>query len=179
MSLAKMGMLDVTLWDFDNIESHNISNQNFGQKLIGRNKAKAMASLIKRDTGFVYPSKGKWTGKKLSGLVFSCVDSMEVRKDLLHTMQEGMFIETRMGVYHGQIFSIDPQDKDQVAFWDSNWVGDDLIEEKSACGSSLTIGHTAQLLSSLADWQGVKYMKEEKLPRCITASVNPYTIIEQ
>jgi len=179
MSLAKMGMLLVTLWDFDNIESHNIPNQHFGIAQEGQHKAVAMAEHIKLATNIEYATKGKWKNQKLAGLVFSCVDSMQVRKSILRRTVEGMFIETRMGVFHGQVFSIDPQDKKQVEFWESNWVGDDVIEEKSACGSSLTIGATAQLLSSIATWQGIRYLREEKdIPRGITASVNPYTILE-
>jgi len=171
-------MLQVTLWDSDSIESHNIPNQAFGVKMIGRNKAKAMKSIVKRDTGLNYTAKGHWNGEKLGSLVFSCVDSMEVRKQILESMESGLFIEVRMGVYHGQVFTIDTSIEEERKFWHDNYVSDDLVEEKSACGTSLTIGNTANLLSSLAGWQAIKYMNNEKPPRCLTACVNSYAIIE-
>lgn len=171
-------MLQVTLWDSDIVESHNIPNQAFGVGQIGKNKAKAMRAIVKRDTGLVYNTHGHWDGEPLGNVVFSCVDSMKVRKRILDSMKSGLFIEIRMGVYHGQVFSIDTSIEEDRKFWHDNYVGDDVIEEKSACGTSLTIGNTANLLSSLAGWQLIKHMNDEKLVRCLTACVNPYTIQE-
>lgn len=171
-------MLNVTFWDSDSIESHNIPNQAFGIDQIGMNKAVAMSDIVKRDTGLEYQNRGHWKGQKLDGIVFSCVDNMKVRKRLLKSMSSGLFIETRMGVYHGQVFTIDTNIKEDVKFWHSHYVSDDLVEEKSACGTSLTIGSTASLLASVASWQLIKHMNDEKLARCLTVCVNPYTIIE-
>ena len=38
LMLAKMGIKDITVWDFDVIESHNIPNQAFAPKQIGIEK---------------------------------------------------------------------------------------------------------------------------------------------
>ncbi len=181
--LSKSGMLSVTLWDSDSVESHNIPNQAFGINMVGRNKAEAMAEIVQRDTGLQYKHRGNWSkdnfgGEALGSVVFSCVDSMKVRKEILDSMKQGLFIEVRMGVYHGQVFSIDTSIEEDRKFWHDHYVGDDIIEEKSACGTSLTIGSTANLLSSIASWQVIKYMNDEKLARCLTACVSPYTIME-
>ena len=163
----------------DKIESHNIPNQAFDNDMVGQNKARAMAGIIEKATGTKYKTRRRWNDQSLKGVVFSCVDSMETRKAILESMDsEGIFIETRMGVYHGEVYTIHPNDKEEVEFWHGNWKGDDLIEEKSACGTSLTIGATAQLLSSLAAWQGIHYMRGEKTARGLTACVNPYLIQE-
>ena len=178
LMLSKTGILDVTLWDSDHIESHNIPNQAFDTDMEGRNKAEAMAEIVKKATGLEYQTKGFWDGEELEGMVFSCVDSMETRKKILEATKSGIFIETRMGVYHGNVYAIRPEDTEQVKFWHSQWSGDDVIEEKSACGSSLTIGATAQLLSSIAAWQGYHFMRDEKTARGVVACVNPYLIQE-
>lgn len=172
-------MLKVTLWDFDHVESHNIPNQAFSQSDVGKNKAEAMRERIIHDTELVYPAKDKWDGEPLSGIVFSCVDNMNVRKNILESMTGGIFIEVRMGVYHGQVFTVKHGDEEATKFWHNRWVGDDVVEEKSACGSSLTIGSTAQLLSSIASWQGIHYMNGDPTAKCVTACVNPYTLIEE
>lgn len=176
--LSKSGMLHVTLWDSDSVESHNIPNQAFGVGMVGQNKAEAMAEIVKRDTDLDYQAKPHWNNETLRGVVFSCVDSMKVRKQILESMNKGIFIEVRMGVYHGQVFSIDTSIEEDRKFWHDHYVSDDLVEEKSACGTSLTIGNTANLLSSIAGWQLIKHMNNEKLTRCLTACVKPYTIIE-
>jgi molybdopterin/thiamine biosynthesis adenylyltransferase len=172
-------MLKVTLWDYDVVESHNIPNQMFGVLMVGENKATAMADTIQLNTGITHAVKGKWEGEALSGVVMCCVDNMDVRRKVLESMTSGMFIEVRMGVYHGQVFSIDPEDPEACDFWMDNWCGDDVVEEKSACGTSLTIGSTAALLASIANWQLINYMNGEVLPRKLTVSVKPYTIIEE
>ena len=173
-----MGMLNVTMWDFDKIEPHNIPNQIYTNEMIGWNKTAAMQHMVKEATGLSYDIKGKWNGQKLEGLVFSCVDSMKARKDILESMGKGLFIETRMGVYHGQIYTINPKKKGDVKFWHSYYTSDDVVEEKSACGTSLTIGATANMIASYAVWQGIKYMNKEKLTKGITVSVKPYLVME-
>lgn len=177
--LAKSGMQNVTLWDLDRISTHNIPNQHFSVDDIGKNKAVVMAEQIKRDTGMEYRVRKVWRKQSFKGLVFSCVDSMATRKAILEKMKEGMFIETRMGVYHGQIFSIDPRKEEQTKFWMGHYVGDDDVDmEVSACGTALTIGSTANLLASVATWQGIKYLNEEDLPRGLIVSVKPHLIKE-
>lgn len=171
-------MRDITLWDADSIESHNIANQLYSNSMIGKDKAKCLAKIIKDNTGTKCATKGWWDGEELSGLVFSCVDSMDTRKAIMEKTT-GMFIETRMGVFHGEIYSIDTSKEDDVNFWLSRWTSDDEIaDEKSACGSSLTIGSTAALLSSLSAWQGIHYIREEQPKRGILVSVNPFLMEE-
>lgn len=177
--IARSGMLKATLWDFDQVESHNIPNQAFAASDVGRNKAEAMQEIVQRDTGLRYTTRSKYEGEPLSGIVFSCVDSMKVRKQILDNMTGGIFIEVRMGVYHGQVYSVRHGDAKAREFWDSRWAGDDVIEEKSACGTSLTIGATAQFLSSIAAWQAFHYMREEDTPKCITMCVNPFHLMEE
>lgn len=137
-----------------------------------------MRDIVKAETGLNYHAQGKWDGEELGTIVFSCVDSMEVRKQILDSMTDGLFIEVRMGVKHGQVFSIDTKSDEDKAFWNSYYCGDDVVEEKSACGTSLTIGSTATLLSSIASWQCIKHMNDEKLSRMIIASVEPYMMQE-
>lgn len=131
------------------------------------------------ETGWNYHSKGRWDGESLDGsVVFSCVDNMEVRKKAFKSMTSGMFIEVRMGVRHGMVFAVDTALDEDRKFWEDNWYSDDVVEEKSACGTSLTIGSTANLLSSLAMWQLIRHMNEQNTPRQLIASVEPYTLME-
>lgn len=138
-----------------------------------------MAARVLHDTGLEYQTKGKWDGDYIDGsVVFSCVDNMAIRKQLLENMSRGLFIETRMGVKHGQIYTVNPTSEEDREFWLENWLPDEALkEEVSACGTSLTIGSTAQLLSSLASWQVIHHMNDNPLERRITVCVEPYTIM--
>ena len=84
--LARYGITDITLWDFDEVEPHNIANQLYTEEDIGKKKVIALGSLL-----YKINPKLKWTIKKnneytnepLSGYVFMCVDNVEVRKQIV------------------------------------------------------------------------------------------------
>lgn len=137
-----------------------------------------MREILLAETGAEWKANNHWDGEELSGYVFSCVDSMEVRRKILESMEDGVFIETRMGVFHGQVFTIDTAKKEEKEFWLKHWYGDDVVEEKSACGTSLTLGATAQLLSSIAIWQFILHMRGESPSKGLVACVNPLTLEE-
>ena len=59
LALAKLGVEDITVWDFDIVEEHNIPNQAFGIQNIGFPKVTALQGNIKRDTNTMIKNKRK------------------------------------------------------------------------------------------------------------------------
>ena len=47
LELAKLGVQNLHVWDFDTVESHNLANQAFGPRHVGEKKVAALASLVK------------------------------------------------------------------------------------------------------------------------------------
>ena len=45
-NLVRCGVTNLTLWDFDHVEAHNIVNQMFRQKDIGKPKVEALADIL-------------------------------------------------------------------------------------------------------------------------------------
>lgn len=119
--LAKMGLTQFKLYDFDKVEPHNLPNQFFGERDIGKFKVEAMTDYMYMFNSDV---KTEWHGKftKQSHLdteiVISCVDVMETRKLIFDKCKKDkkvqLFIDTRMGGLQGQIYFVDMQDKKQV-----------------------------------------------------------------
>lgn len=75
--------LDVTAWDDDKVESHNVGRQYFGAPDVGFHKSTALITRINRMYGF------KWTAKTIrympqtgTNIVVSCVDSIKSRKEV-------------------------------------------------------------------------------------------------
>lgn len=82
--LARYGIKHLTLWDFDKVESHNIANQLFTPADIGRPKTEALTDMLKAiNPEIEIKVNGKWENDRLGGNVFICVDSIEVRKDII------------------------------------------------------------------------------------------------
>ena len=46
-NLVRCGVTNLTLWDFDKVESHNLVNQMFRQKDIGKLKVEALLDILK------------------------------------------------------------------------------------------------------------------------------------
>lgn len=82
--LVRYGVNDIVLWDFDEVEPHNIANQIYTTEDIGMAKTEALLRILQR----INPDlKIKWKAvyekQPLEGYVFMCVDSVEVRQQIV------------------------------------------------------------------------------------------------
>ena len=121
LSLAKMGLKRLFLYDFDTVGMHNLPNQMFGIRDIDNNKATSMRRIIKRFTGFLVGAKDtKVEGdERLQGIVFMLTDTMKSRKDIYYQAIKNnpnveLLIETRMDLYGGRIYVIDPTNREHI-----------------------------------------------------------------
>lgn len=102
LALAKMGAL-LTAYDPDIVETHNWSNQAYGDDDIGTPKATAFIRLIEAYGGHT-PNAAcqKYIGQDLSELVISAVDSMDSRKLIWRAVHKApevqVYVDCRMGL---------------------------------------------------------------------------------
>ena len=84
--LARFGLTNLTLYDFDTVEPHNLANQMFRQKHIGMPKVDALIEMLAEINPEIgnnlKPAKEGYTGQRLSGYVFLCVDNIELRREI-------------------------------------------------------------------------------------------------
>ena len=69
-------------------------------------------------------------------------------------------IETRMGADQGRVYTVNPTRPAQVKGWEETLYDDDFAEV-SACGSTISVGPTAEYLSGLAVWQLIRWLAIE------------------
>lgn len=162
LNLAKMGIENIHIYDFDTVEEHNLPNQQFGLKDIGEYKAKALQANIMAQTGiYVNAHTEKVTGKeKFKGIVFLLVDSMKARNEIFHKAIKykphiKMMIETRMALRGGSISVINPQDLRQCKQFEETLFSDEQAEV-SACGHSVSIITSANIIANYAVVQVIK-----------------------
>lgn len=153
MQLAKMGVNDITVYDMDTVSIENMSNQNFRFSDIGKNKAEALAEIVRDFTGVrltVVPRP--WSPlDQLSGIVVSAVDSMDVRKEIWNKCKMSFnvthVIDPRMGAEVALLYTMSPHnDRDREAYETTMYSDKDSVQEK--CTAKSTI-YTANLLSGL------------------------------
>lgn len=84
--LARLGIRNFGLYDFDKVEAHNIANQMFRHADIGKPKGEAVRDMITA----INPDAGReiqlfpegYDKQRLAGYVFLCVDNIETRKQI-------------------------------------------------------------------------------------------------
>ncbi|MEI6118425.1 MAG: ThiF family adenylyltransferase [bacterium] len=168
MSLAKLGIENLHIWDFDIVEAHNIANQIYQQDDIGKKKVDALAEHIKRATGLTihtHPDKVDGT-QKLGEIVFLLTDTMSSRKEIWekgirYQLSIKLMVETRMGSDNGRVYAINPCKCSHTKAWEDTLHNDD-IAEISACGASISVGPTAEIVSGLAVWQFLRWFSTEQ-----------------
>ena len=154
LALARLGIQNITVYDFDTVAEHNIPNQAFALKHIGMNKAEAIAEQVKEHTGYDIVAKTvPYTNQPLKGYVFCMVDSMAVRKDIwlkgiaLKPLVKH-YVEPRMGLELGRVYNVTPTNTVHVKAYPETLYGDENAEV-SACGTSLTVVTSAMHIASV------------------------------
>lgn len=163
LSLAKLGLDNIHVWDFDKVEKHNIANQAYDQSHIGQFKVDAISDLVQRATGLeIQKHNQRVDGSQVLGdIVFLLTDTMASRKQIWerairYKLRTKLMIETRMGSDNGRCYTINPTKRRQVDAWEAT-LCDDARVEVSACGTSVSVGPTAEFLSSIAVWQLIRW----------------------
>jgi hypothetical protein len=180
--LAKMGVKNLHVWDFDDVESHNLPNQIFRLKDVGRAKVDALKEIISEATGIeiTVHNEAVTGGTKLHGIVFLLVDSMNVRKDiwlgsLKFKLSVELMIETRMAIDNGRVYAIKPSRPADIKLWEGTLYSDEEAEE-SPC-TNRSIAPTVSFIASLAVWKLIKFFNGEDYERELILCARPSTII--
>jgi predicted ThiF/HesA family dinucleotide-utilizing enzyme len=168
ISLAKLGLENIHVWDFDKVEAHNIANQAFGQSDLGKLKVDAVADQIREATGLEITTHNERVNgsQPLGDVVFLLTDTMASRKEIWEKairfkVRTKLMIETRMGVDQGRVYAINPINRAQVLGWQETLCADEEAIE-SVCGAKISVGPTADLVSGLAIWQLINWQKVQK-----------------
>ena len=167
LSLAKLGISYIHVWDFDVIEEHNVPNQVFGINHVGRPKTEVIKKIIEEQTTSKVKIHGKFTNQPLEGYVFLSVDSMSERKRIFRDFIKlkpkiDLMIDVRMGLHSGMVYSIEPLRLTSVQYYMST-LYDDESSEISACGHSLTVISSALFLVGHALRQFIQHYTGDEI----------------
>jgi len=173
-NLARLGIKNLTLWDFDNVEDHNIPNQIFFETQLNFEKTQAVKEiLLQINPDINIEIRGKYTNEELKGYIFVCVDSIDVRNEIYKNNKYNMDIitvcDTRMSLETGQVYNaIWSNPKQQKALFDaSDFKKSEIEEPVSACGTKLAVLPTVQLAALIATSSFIQFIKEQKFSNTI------------
>lgn len=160
-SLVELGFQDITVYDDDIVEIHNLANQLFSMEDLNKKKVDALNDWVNKKLGEGLKYGSFITDRLpnenyiLDGYVFLLTDTMSSRKEIFDSCLKDndsikRVIETRMASSYGNIFSFNPIKHGEQ--WVSTLI-DDKDAEKSYCGSSISVGATASIIANHAVWQ--------------------------
>lgn len=178
-NLVRFGITDITLYDFDVVESHNIANQMFRNTDIGRPKIEALADYLTeinpecKENLRLVPDG--WTGQRLSGYVFLCVDNIDLRRDIATACKENQYVkgmfDFRMRLTDAQHYAANWSDKEMVeTFLKSMAFSHEEAKEEtpmSACNIALSVVPTVRTIVAYGVSNFINFVKGEALRKFI------------
>lgn len=178
-NLARLGITNFVLYDFDKVEAHNIVNQMFVQADIGQLKVDATKRIItdinpEAETTIELHPEG-YTNQMLDGYVFLCVDSIDLRREIctankMNRMIKCMF-DCRTRLEDAQTYAADWGDlrqvKNLIASMDFSHAEAAAATPTSACGRVLGVAPTVRVICSLCVCNFVNFVLGKGLKQIV------------
>jgi len=150
LTLAKMGIGRLDMYDGDSVEPHNLPNQWYRLTDLGRSKVDALKAILEAfsDTE-IAAHPGNFTAQPVEGIVVSAVDSMDARlalwRHIKKCRQVVLYLDARMGAEVGKVLAIRPRDQEDARAYE-----DDLYPSSEALQVPCTARATIYCATGLA-----------------------------
>ncbi len=178
--LARLGVTDISIYDFDTVEDYNVCNQTFTTEQVGMPKVEAVYNTCKTINPEIeitmYP-KG-YIRQPLNGYVFLCVDSIDLRKQIVTNNKYNnnikCFVDFRMRLEDAQsFFAHTPEGIERLlATMDFTDEEAKAATPTSACGTSLSLRPTVTTIVSAGVCNWMNFCRGEEVFKTIL--INPY-----
>jgi tRNA A37 threonylcarbamoyladenosine dehydratase len=186
--LARFGLTKITLYDFDKVEPKNLANQLFTQEHIGETKVEALSNIIQEINPEVKANLKiqpyGFSGQKLSGYVFLCVDNIELRREIATANKDNPYIKAmfdfRTRLTDAQHYSADWSDLKMVEdFINSmNFTHAEATAETpvSACNVTLAVAPTVRIICSYGVTNFINFVNGDGLKKFIQMDAFRYIL---
>lgn len=178
-NLARYGITKMTLYDFDIVEPKNIVNQMFTEEDIHKEKVDAVAEMLVKINPEIANDlkimrKG-YTGQKLSGYVFLCVDNIDLRREIATAYKGNPYVKAmfdfRTRLTDAQHYAADWSNEKMVDdFINSMQFSHDEATEAtpmSACHVTLSVCSTIRLIVGYGVTNFINFVKDGEIKKLI------------
>lgn len=178
-NLARCGVTNMVLWDFDKVEEHNIVNQMFRKQDVGKPKVEALRDLlvdINPDIGNKLEMKPEgWKGRLMSGYIFLCVDSIELRREIVEKHMDSPFVKAvfdfRTLLESAQHYAADWADyqmkKDLLGTMQFSHEEAAAETPVSACGITLGVATTVRMICAIGVNNYINFSKGKEIKKLV------------
>jgi len=177
--LARFGLKNVSLYDFDVVEEHNLANQMFTTKNLYKPKLEGVYDRwieINPEASKTIKLFGDgWDGQKLSGYVFLCVDNIDLRRRIVEENKYNLNIKAmfdfRTALIEAQHYAADWSKSEHIQFLlDQMDFSHEEAEKNvpvSACKVSLCVMPTVWSVAMAGVINFVNFVKEDKIEQAM------------
>jgi len=179
--LAKMGCREITLYDPDLVEEHNLPNQFFRLGDKGRLKVEAVRENILQfaETKITAIPEFFQGQMDLEGIVISGVDSMKSRQDIWakvrYNLNVPLYLDGRMGGEIVQVFTVRPCQIEDIETYEKNLFSDEEASNLPCTAQSII--YSVMVLGGLIASQLKKWLKGESYRTKITFDLKTMTLL--
>jgi molybdopterin/thiamine biosynthesis adenylyltransferase len=182
IAMSKMGCADVTLWDNDTVENHNLPNQIFRMEDVEKDKVVALSEILQAFTNITPKVNNQQVEAttQLQGVVVSGVDSMEARQNIWQAVRYRtkvlLYIDARMGAEVCRIYTINPTTPNHVRDYEASLYPDGEAQELPCTGRAII--YNVFLIASLICNQIKKFARGEPFSQEIIFDLATLTLLK-
>ena len=177
--LARFGLTNVNLYDFDVVEEHNLANQMFTTKNLYKPKVEGVYDRwveINPEAAKTIKLYGEgWDGQKLSGYVFLAVDNIDLRRRIVEENRYNLNIKAmfdfRTALVSAQHYAADWSKPESVSYLLDQMDFSHAEAEKnvpvSACKVSLCVMPTVWSVAMAGVVNFINFVKDKKLEQAM------------
>ncbi len=178
--LARLGVTNISIYDFDTVEDYNVCNQTFSTTQVGMSKVDAVYDLCKAINPEIDITKHEagYKAQPLNGYVFLCVDSIDLRKKIVEDNKFNDFIKCfldfRMRLEDAQCFMAHDYAGIERLLATMDFTDEEAkaATPVSACGTSLSLRPTVTTIVSAGVCNWMNFCRGEDVYKLIL--INPY-----
>lgn len=169
LCIAKIGFENLTLYDPDIVETHNLPSQFFHPNQINLNKAEAISNIILGFTSIITQfNRIHWDNTQpTTPIIISAVDSMKIRKEIWDHMKTRfdveLYIDARMSAEKMRIYAFNPADEVEQKFYEAQLYDDEEANEEECTAKA--IAYNTFVIGGIVASLVKKHVMHEELPR--------------
>lgn len=181
-TLAEMGCKKLILIDPDRVEAHNLPNQAYREKDLGKLKVEAAKEIIQQFAPWceVIAIPGKFEDQKqLEGIVISAVDSIETRKEIWKLIRYNtatpLFIDGRLGGEIMQVFTVRPCQLNDIEAYEKTLFPEEQAAQLPCTARSII--YVGKIVGGLIALQLKRWLKKQSYNLEITFDLVTMTLL--
>lgn len=173
--LVRIGFQEIHIYDFDVVEDANVTNQYYDAYDVGVLKIDALEEHLYdiNPNTLLIRKHERYIDQKLDGAVFLCVDSINLRRDIvtksLSNKQIDVMFDMRMRLTDAQGYAAIWRNKVQVEQLLNSMSFDDKDDTTplSVCGTTLSVAPTVVTIVALQVMNFISFIKNGSVKQVI------------